>query len=1315
MPERPAMAYKHGGAFLTLLIATIWLISATGDRPSVTFAEPKHESLIAATSSVFGGHLLVARQARSLASSGYADPTPAVVTSQEEGPRGARVTVTIEVNQITDMAGVQFELRFDANVAQAQSATAGDLVSGFLFDWNANNVEGWIKVALAGSNGVDGSGTLTSIEFTLVGKPGDSTELTLQELKANDEAGDALSVTGQDGRLTVSAEATPLVRVSRSSASELTPELVRLADGRLWAVWQSSGADLWQSTGQDGGVTWTEPLQLPTQKTTGQDDHPTITETSDGTRWMVWLYQSEAEGPDLYYMTIPDGLEWSERKRLTEGEYQNKSPAIAQATDGSIWVVWSSSRPPDFWQDLWYARSLDGGASWSQSQPLTADTFEDKSPSLLRASDGVFWVVWGSCRPECGLWGMQSPDNGATWSLPALLTPPTSSPTEGSLAETDDGILWLAWHESMEVAPELRRADLFYRFSTDRGATLSEVARWTRFTGHDRHPAVASLGSQLVTVWSSDRAGDDDIWFGQPTLQEDVDPPPHIADIAHQPFPDLTSDDPVTFRARATDEAGIAQVTLLLSADGSPQPEETMYDDGTHGDSESGDGWYATTLGPFAAGVTIDYQMKVVDVTGNTVINTPGHALLPRSFEVLPDQISNEPAAISSTPRRNRAPILATAIEDISVTEDAADAFIDLSGTFADPDEDALTLSVAGNDTAGLVTPTLSGTTLILSFQSNQNGTANITVGAMDRDEAFAQHTFSVRVTAVNDSPTVEALIEDVTVDEDAADVVIDLSDIFTDLDDDALTLSVSANDNEELVTTSISEAILVLDFQNNQNGTASVTVRATDPAHEFVENTFKVAATPINDPPTVASPIENMVVDEDRVDVIIDLSDSFTDPDRETLTLSVGANDNPTLVSASLVDSAIILDLQDDQNGTANITIHATDLAGESISNTLQVSVTPINDLPTVVSPIEDVMVDEDAADTIIDLRATFVDTDMETNADILKLSVAANDNPSLVIASIADAKVILDFQDNQNGAANITVRATDLAEAFAENTFKVAVDPINDPPAVAIPIKDVRVEEDTIGVLIDLSNTFADADIATNGDALTLSVSVSDDVIMVTTFSIWKSIGLSFRDDWHGTANVTVQAMDTSGESVKDAFRVTVTPVNDAPVASDDTALAVTGGSVTIGVLANDQDVEDDSLTLTNVNGLASGTITLNPDGTVLYTPDLGFVGLDTFAYIANDGVANSNEATVTVTVRVTPTLTPNPTLPSTINLLSITTPTPTTVSAVARTPAFTSPVEGQEGLQIGLRIIGIVAVVIGLVLGSIGVLMLKRLRAR
>jgi hypothetical protein len=96
-----------------------------------------------------------------------------------------------------------------------------------------------------------------------------------------------------------------------------------------------------------------------------------------------------------------------------------------------------------------------------------------------------------------------------------------------------------------------------------------------------------------------------------------------------------------------------------------------------------------------------------------------------------------------------------------------------------------------------------------------------------------------------------------------------------------------------------------------------------------------------------------------------------------------------------------------------------------------------------------------------------------------------------------------------------------------------------------------------------------------------------------------------------------------------------VTVSPVNDAPMAVADTASAVQHDPIDIDVLTNDIDVDGDALTLVSVTRPSSGTAKIRPDGKIRYRPRGGFSGTDSFTYTVSDGNGGVSTATVTVTV--------------------------------------------------------------------------------
>jgi len=444
-------------------------------------------------------------------------------------------------------------------------------------------------------------------------------------------------------------------------------------------------------------------------------------------------------------------------------------------------------------------------------------------------------------------------------------------------------------------------------------------------------------------------------------------------------------------------------------------------------------------------------------------------------------------------------PTVQNAIADVTVNEDAVDTVLDLSSVFDDADiltnGDSITLSIVGNTNSSLVTTSLVGNSLTLAYAANQNGTSNITVRATDLSGNWVEDTFLVTVNVIADVPTVENAIADVTVSEDAPNTVLDLSNVFDDVDiltnGDTLTLSVSTNNNPSLVDASIAGNSLTLDYLANQNGTANITIRATDSSGNWVEDIFLVTVNAVVDVPVLDNALADITVNVDAPNTVLNLTNSFSDADvltnGDTLTFSVTTNSNPTLVTSSVTGNNLTLAYAASTNGTATITVRATDTIGNWVEDTFLATV---NYVPTVANPIADVIVGEDATDTVLDLSTVF--TDVEDVS--LTLSISSNTNPSLVTSSLVGNSLTLDYAPDQNGTATITIRGTDSTGAYVEDTFLVTVNAVDDVPVVDNAIANVTVSEDAANTVLDLSNVFDDADILTNGDTLTLTVSSND-----------------------------------------------------------------------------------------------------------------------------------------------------------------------------------------------------------------------------
>ncbi|MEH2230608.1 MAG: Ig-like domain-containing protein [Nostoc sp.] len=207
---------------------------------------------------------------------------------------------------------------------------------------------------------------------------------------------------------------------------------------------------------------------------------------------------------------------------------------------------------------------------------------------------------------------------------------------------------------------------------------------------------------------------------------------------------------------------------------------------------------------------------------------------------------------------------------------------------------------------------------------------------------------------------------------------------------------------------------------------------------------------------------------------------------------------------------------------------------------------------------------------------------------------------------------------------------------------TVNVTINGVNDAPTVANAIADQTTLEDGFFSFTLPANTFGDVDA---GDSLTYAATLANGNPLPT----WLSFNANTRtfsgtpnDPNNGTISIKVTATDTSNASANDTFDLTVTPVNDAPVAGDDSASANQNTPLTLlaaNLLANDTDVDSSTLSITAVSNAVNGTVTLNNSGNVVFTPTTGFNnGNGSFNYTVSDGNGGTDLGLVTVAVGTT-----------------------------------------------------------------------------
>lgn len=221
-----------------------------------------------------------------------------------------------------------------------------------------------------------------------------------------------------------------------------------------------------------------------------------------------------------------------------------------------------------------------------------------------------------------------------------------------------------------------------------------------------------------------------------------------------------------------------------------------------------------------------------------------------------------------------------------------------------------------------------------------------------------------------------------------------------------------------------------------------------------------------------------------------------------------------------------------------------------------------------------------------------------------------------------------------NFNGTDWFTYQAHDVQDLSAVVTVTLIILPDNDLPVAAA---DAYTTTEDVPLVISAPGVLANDSDPIENSPLTavLETDVSNGSL---TLNSNGSFTYTPAENFNGTDSFTYQANDGQDLSNLVTVSLTILAENDAPVAAGDSYTTTEETPLTIaapGVLANDDDVENNSLTAVLDTAVTNGSLVLNSNGSFSYTPDSNFNGSDSFTYRANDGQDDSEIVTVNITI--------------------------------------------------------------------------------
>ena len=373
-----------------------------------------------------------------------------------------------------------------------------------------------------------------------------------------------------------------------------------------------------------------------------------------------------------------------------------------------------------------------------------------------------------------------------------------------------------------------------------------------------------------------------------------------------------------------------------------------------------------------------------------------------------------------------------------------------------------------------------------------------------------------------------------------------------------------------------------------------------------------------------IALNIETSLTDTDGSETLSDLTISGVP---EGTILSAGSNnhDGSWTVSSDQLQG-LTLTPPPNSNDDFILSLSTVSVENEggtaTTSTTVDIVVSPVNDNPDAVNNESSTM--EDTALTL--QTSDLLVNDSDVDGDTLSIT-SVQDAEHGTITLNSDATVTFTPDANYTGEASFSYTVSDGKGGSDTAQVRLNITSVNDVPIIEV--VDTTATEDTAQVLANIS----DIDGTIDSNSLTAEHGT-------VTLAENGDITYSPDENYNGTDTVTITVTDNDGATNTQSITVDIAAVNDAPVAIDDidSLSTLEDTQLTIDadtLLANDADIDGDTLSITSVQDAEHGTVAITNDGSVTFTPDADYNGDASFTYTVSDGKGGSDTAKVNLKV--------------------------------------------------------------------------------
>ncbi|AJZ75402.2 beta strand repeat-containing protein [Candidatus Nitrosotenuis cloacae] len=590
-------------------------------------------------------------------------------------------------------------------------------------------------------------------------------------------------------------------------------------------------------------------------------------------------------------------------------------------------------------------------------------------------------------------------------------------------------------------------------------------------------------------------------------------------------------------------------------------------------------------------------------------ISTPSFGIISDSQgigTILNDDVSLPPVAVNDSYTTN---------EDTMLTVPAPGVL----GNDSDGDTPTITSVLIAGPTHGILTLNPNGS---FTYTPNANyfGADSFTYKANDGANNSDPATVSITILPINDAP--KTINDSYIANEDVTLVIPPPGILTNDSDVDGISLS-------SVLVAGSSNGMLVLNpsgsfsYTPNANyfGADSFTYKVNDGFLDSNVAAVSITINPIDDI-TVANDDTATTNEDVAVTTNVLVNDSGLGDNGLVVTIDANAGNGMVIPNP---DNSITYTPNADFHGLDSYVYRVTDADGDGDTATVTITVNSINDIP--VATDDATTTNEDAAVVISVLTndAVLGDIPITISAELPPLHGMIIINPDTTITYTPNADYF--------GPDSFLYRITDVDGDADTATVNITINPIND---IQTAISDAAVTDEDSTIIINvLSNDILGNNPAIGDQPITVSLvgsASNGDVILNPDHTITYTP----NPDFNGADSFIYQITDANGDSATAIVEIIINPINDVPIANDDSVVTNEDTAADFDVLTNDSDVDvGDTKSIVSFTQGTTGGVSQNPDGTLHYVPAPNFDGVDTFTYMMKDSAGSQDSATVTVVV--------------------------------------------------------------------------------